>query len=982
MAAFAGFAERGPLNLPVALEDASQYRALFGGDLAVARDEGRPVYAHLPGAVRAFFNNGGRRCYVVRVAGPDARASRFRMPGLLGWSDEAGYCTVVARAASVGRWSERLTLATQLRVRPLPLSTLPPSGQAPLAGVQVIVELPAAIKSTTAASTADVLPGDLLGIGLEGEDRGYLLLPVREVRRVSDAPASSRGASFALASDRARVLAFTRRRPGAGAGSPPMPGSLLGGESPVVLQVERLSESGWVAIDGLDGSPPATPVLGESGGPSGVAGQLSLTLPAGAAVAGGDVLRISCPGETLLFPVDGVGYERGTGSPPGAGLSGLRVTASAPLWEAPDVWASLPENGVLADVRQVDLLRFDLLIVEGSNSGGGAAAGESVGQELWRELRFGQGPGYWEDALTDLPEDAVLAPTPSATGQSNGTGVASTAGTGTVFGARSLRLRAPDATAEETLYLPIGMALLPDPDLVAGPLPEQASGGPLTGLDGLDEFEPGDLFLDQRLRGLSAADLMIEAERLLYQDEPPARLAALHALIGVEEVGIIGLPDLAHRHWGPPLPLDTPKPPPAPAVPPTDWSRFQGCPAPPPPVTLTPEEVVAGFLGALRDEDEAAARDYLALSLLMTLDPTASLLPLLGLERPPVEFEVDPLPCQPVTSQETFVRATLLLVSGAWLDELFRMAWDGVRWEIAGIDPQAATTLASSVLQDLARLPVVKSSKAFRQDPARLSALVEVQDVMVNVAAGRKDLVVILSLPEHFERQDVLTWQAAVLTPGTGFDEVGLSYAAAYHPWSQVREEVTPELGLLRSEPPDGAVCGVIAARELRRGPWIAPAGVPFLGVIGLAPSVGEKDWVSLFNAQINLLHPRPGLFTQMSSHTLSQDPQLIQLSVRRLLIYLRKLVLRRGMEYAFESNTERFRRRVEAGLERTLDGLARQGALAAYQVVTGEGLNTPNDVDNGRFIVALKIAPTTPIEFITVALLRSGEGLLQVVEA
>jgi phage tail sheath protein FI len=72
----------------------------------------------------------------------------------------------------------------------------------------------------------------------------------------------------------------------------------------------------------------------------------------------------------------------------------------------------------------------------------------------------------------------------------------------------------------------------------------------------------------------------------------------------------------------------------------------------------------------------------------------------------------------------------------------------------------------------------------------------------------------------------------------------------------------------------------------------------------------------------------------------------------------------------------------VEVGLDRTLNRLLARGALVAYQVVTGEGLNTLNDVENGRFIVAIKVAPTQPIEFITVALLRSGEGLLQVVEA
>ena len=99
VAAFVGFAQRGPLDTPVAVEDISHYRLLYGGDLLVARDGGRPVYAHLPTAVQSFFDNGGRRCYVVRVAGDDARPNRFRLPGLVSWSALEGYRAVVAPAA-------------------------------------------------------------------------------------------------------------------------------------------------------------------------------------------------------------------------------------------------------------------------------------------------------------------------------------------------------------------------------------------------------------------------------------------------------------------------------------------------------------------------------------------------------------------------------------------------------------------------------------------------------------------------------------------------------------------------------------------------------------------------------------------------------------------------------------------------------------------------------------------------------------------
>src|SRR5687768_5670349 len=77
VAAFVGFAERGPLHLPVAIEDPSAYAAIFGGDLALARDErGRMIHANLPSSVTSFFANGGRRCYVVRVAGTGAAAAR------------------------------------------------------------------------------------------------------------------------------------------------------------------------------------------------------------------------------------------------------------------------------------------------------------------------------------------------------------------------------------------------------------------------------------------------------------------------------------------------------------------------------------------------------------------------------------------------------------------------------------------------------------------------------------------------------------------------------------------------------------------------------------------------------------------------------------------------------------------------------------------------------------------------------------------
>jgi hypothetical protein len=70
IACFVGFAARGPVHEPVAVESAEHYGRVFGGDLPLVWDaeNSELLHAHLGPAVRAFFANGGRRAWVIRVA--------------------------------------------------------------------------------------------------------------------------------------------------------------------------------------------------------------------------------------------------------------------------------------------------------------------------------------------------------------------------------------------------------------------------------------------------------------------------------------------------------------------------------------------------------------------------------------------------------------------------------------------------------------------------------------------------------------------------------------------------------------------------------------------------------------------------------------------------------------------------------------------------------------------------------------------------
>ena len=103
IAGFVGIASRGPLHQPTKVESWTQFFSLFGGFIP----QGFLAYA-----VHAFFANGGRTCYVVRVADPDkASLGRLELKDVdckLATSDGNCLRALGLAAASEGSWSSQL----------------------------------------------------------------------------------------------------------------------------------------------------------------------------------------------------------------------------------------------------------------------------------------------------------------------------------------------------------------------------------------------------------------------------------------------------------------------------------------------------------------------------------------------------------------------------------------------------------------------------------------------------------------------------------------------------------------------------------------------------------------------------------------------------------------------------------------------------------------------------------------------------------
>ena len=92
---------------------------------------------------------------------------------------------------------------------------------------------------------------------------------------------------------------------------------------------------------------------------------------------------------------------------------------------------------------------------------------------------------------------------------------------------------------------------------------------------------------------------------------------------------------------------------------------------------------------------------------------------------------------------------------------------------------------------------------------------------------------------------------------------------------------------------------------------------------------------------------------------------------VRRLALFIEESVYR-GLEWAvFEPNDEPTWTLVRGQVEAFLEELQRQGAFAgatpeaSYVVRCGQDTMTQNDLDQGRLVVEVGVAPLRPAEFV-----------------
>jgi uncharacterized protein len=256
-----------------------------------------------------------------------------------------------------------------------------------------------------------------------------------------------------------------------------------------------------------------------------------------------------------------------------------------------------------------------------------------------------------------------------------------------------------------------------------------------------------------------------------------------------------------------------------------------------------------------------------------------------------------------------------------------------------------------------------------------IEALQDIDEISICLAPGMWSSTVHSALIQHCE---ILKDRFAILDPQDNLSIEGIrevrevidtKYAAIYYPWIEVRN---PSVRRNEEIAPSGHLAGIYARVDVERGVHKAPANEVIRGITRIAQDVSKREQDMLNPKGINALRLFPGRGNRVwGARTLSSDSSWKYINVRRLFLFVEESIDEGTQWVVFEPNDEPLWARVRQTVSNFLTTVWRSGALQgtkpdeAFFVRCDRSTMTQDDIDNGRLIVLVGIAPVKPAEFV-----------------
>ncbi len=269
-----------------------------------------------------------------------------------------------------------------------------------------------------------------------------------------------------------------------------------------------------------------------------------------------------------------------------------------------------------------------------------------------------------------------------------------------------------------------------------------------------------------------------------------------------------------------------------------------------------------------------------------------------------------------------------------------------------------------------------------------LHSLRNIEEISIVACPGRTSVQIQNALINHCE---LMSYRFAVLDglkpPNDTLADVqtqrqqfDTKYAALYHPWLLIPDPYPTNLARIADYPipPSGHMLGVYARTDIERGVHKAPANEVVRGILGLQRVLNKEqhDILNPYPVNINVIRDfrdnNRGIRV-FGGRVITSDSDWKYVNVRRLLIFIENSV-DRGLQWVvFEPNAEPLWARVRRSISNFLTLAWRNGALEgtkteeAYFVKCDRTTMTQTDIDSGRLIVVVGVAPVKPAEFVIV---------------
>lgn len=228
--------------------------------------------------------------------------------------------------------------------------------------------------------------------------------------------------------------------------------------------------------------------------------------------------------------------------------------------------------------------------------------------------------------------------------------------------------------------------------------------------------------------------------------------------------------------------------------------------------------------------------------------------------------------------------------------------------------------------------------------------------------------------------KEVVAW-----TNGTGTSEgdptsaLNSNYLAVYWPWCQVYDQYSASNVWV---PPSGFAAGVMANSDYLVGPWSAPAGenrgkLSQVLQTEYSPTPGERDYMAtsgnIVNSIVNFYAKGVMIWSQRTGQRLATA--LNRINVRRMLLYLERVIARAVEPLLFEPNNENTWTLLKDTITPLLSDVAARGGLDGYLVVCDETTNTALVISRNQMRAKIMVEPTKTAEIIILDFVITATG-------